>query len=84
MRKRSQRGYMKNEEDKKLRGLSKERKLLQSRKKKNERTEMGEEMKETKYSEKNEGNAQNSFFERHIFHAFAFKQCSENIFCLSN
>lgn len=38
---------MKNEEDKKLRGLSKERKLLQSRKKKNGRTEMGEEMKET-------------------------------------
>lgn len=46
---------MKNEEDKKLRGLSKERKLLQSRKKKNGRTEMGEEMKETKYSEKNKG-----------------------------
>lgn len=55
MRKRSQRGYRKNKEDKKLRGLSKERKLLQSRKKKNGRTEMGEEMKETKYSEKNKG-----------------------------
>lgn len=34
---------MKNEEDKKLRGLSKERKLLQSRKRKNGRIEMGEE-----------------------------------------
>lgn len=53
MRKRSQRGCKKNKEDKKLRGLSKERKLLQRRKGKNGRTEMEtrEPKKDTKYSE---------------------------------
>lgn len=88
MRKRSQRGCKKNKEDKKVRSLSKGRKLLQSRKQKNEGTEGGRREDQRKklniLRKVKGGNAQNSFFERLIFLAFAFKQDSENVFCLSD
>lgn len=40
--------------------------------------------KETILRKVKEGNAQNSLFERLIFLAFAFKQNSVNVFCLSD
>lgn len=82
MRERSQKGC-KNKKDKKVRSLSKERKVLQSRKQMNEGTE-GRPKKETILKKVGEGNAQNSLFERLIFRACAFKQDSVNVFCLSD
>lgn len=81
MRKRFQKGCKKN---KKERGISKERKVLQSRRGKNGGPEVGEDQrkKQNILRKINKRNTQNSFFERIIFHVFAFEQDSPNVFCL--